>query len=224
MKILEMSSEERPRERLEKCGAEALSAAELLALILKSGTKKENVLVLANRLLSKYGLEKLAQSSLRELEQEHGIGKAKACQLMAVFELWRRIPNYKVEKPKISCAREVAEIYLPKLKEVKEERFYALYLNTKNKIVAEEMVSLGTINSSIVHPREIFHGAVKHLANAVIVLHNHPSGEVQPSAEDLEVTEKLQEAGETLGIPLLDHLIIGKDAWWSWKESKFREN
>ena len=218
MRITEMSLENRPRERLQKDGPHVLSNAELLALILKSGTQKENILEICNKLLSKYGLEKLSSCTLQELTQEHGIGNAKACQLLALFEIYKRLPhtgnNFKI----ISSAKDIAELYLPKLQDVAKEHFVAVYLDTKNKIIADQTITIGILNASLIHPREVFYGAIKHLAHAVIVIHNHPSGDPEPSSEDLEVTKRLQKTGEVMGIKLLDHIIIGKNNWWSWQE------
>ena len=218
MKITDLSPENRPRERLQKEGPEVLSPAELLAVILKSGTKKENILEISNRLISQYGLQNLGTSSLQELQQQYGIGPARASQIIAVFELYKRI-NYTQDKQKVGSAREVAELYLPKTQSLQKENFIAIYLDAKNNIIADETITVGILNSSLIHPREVFHGAIKHLAHSVLVLHNHPSGDPEPSAEDLQVTKILEKTGKLMGIPLLDHIILGKDSWWSWAES-----
>ena len=218
MKITDLAPENRPRERLQKEGPEVLSPAELLAVILKSGTKKENILEISNRLISKYGLQNLSGCSLTQLQQQYGIGPARASQIIAVFELYKRISPTNQRK-KISCAKEVAEIYLPKTQALQKEHFMAIYVDTKNNIIAQETITIGILNSSLIHPREIFYGAIKHLAHAVIVLHNHPSGDPEPSQEDLEITKSLIKSGKLMGIPLLDHIILGKDSWWSWAES-----
>ncbi|MEK6853452.1 MAG: DNA repair protein RadC [Nanoarchaeota archaeon] len=218
MKITDLAPENRPRERLQKDGASVLSPAELLAVVLKSGTKKENVLEISHRLLSTYGLQNLSRCSLQQLQQQYGIGTARASQIIALFELCRRIP-LPAETKKISCAKDVADHYLPKTRHLQKEKFMAIYLDTKNNILAEETISVGTLNSSLVHPREVFHGAIRHLANSVIVIHNHPSGDPAPSPEDLEITKILSKSGKMLGITLLDHIILGKESWWSWAES-----
>ena len=220
MNIKQLSAENRPRERLERQGSSALSSAELLALILKSGTQKENILEICQKLLAKYGLENLATCSLEQLMAEHGIGKAKACQIVALFELYRKLPQSQIQQRTIRTAQEAAEIYLPKLGHLKHEQFFAVYLDVKNKIIADEQITKGILNASLIHPREVFHGALKHLAHSLIVLHNHPSGDPTPSTDDLEITKRLQKTGEIMGIPLLDHIILGKDIWWSWKEHK----
>ena len=220
MKIQDISPENRPRERLESQGPASLSNAELLAIIIKSGTKKENVLEICNKLLSKYGLEELPNTTLNELCEEHGIGKAKACQLIALFELYKRTSCVRKENQSIKQASDIAKIYLPKMKNLKKEQLAAVYLDSKNKIICDQIVTIGTLNTSLIHPREVFHGAIKNLANAIIVLHNHPSGDPTPSKDDLEITERLKETGEVLGIKLLDHIIIGGEGWWSWRESR----
>jgi len=213
-----MSLDNRPRERLEQQGVAALSSAELLAIILKSGTKRENVIDMANRILAKYSLDQLPLCSLPELMQEHGIGKAKACQLLAVFELGKRLPTRFLETSPIESSKDIALRYLPKMKDASQEQCIAIYLNAKNKVIGQRMVTIGILNASLIHPREIFHGAIKSLAHSLIVLHNHPSGDPSPSDEDVEVTKRLQKTGDIMGIPLLDHIILGNNCWWSWRE------
>ena len=218
MNIKQLSLENRPRERLQQYGAGVLSPAELMAIILKSGTKKENVLDLAQRLLSKYKIEQLSTCTIRELDQEYGIGIAKACQIVALFELYRRLPRKKNELPLIRSAQDVAEMYTPLLQHLTQEQCRALYLDTKNKIIADEIITIGILNASLIHPREVFSGALRHHAHALIIIHNHPSGDPSPSEEDVEITERLAETGVIMGIPLLDHVILGHTSWWSWKE------
>ena len=218
MKITDLAPENRPRERLQKEGPQALSSAELLAIILKSGTKKENVLEISNRLIATHGLQNLSHCTLSQLQQQYGIGPARASQIIALFELYNRV-NYNQSKKKINCAKDVAELYLPKTQSLQKEHFMAIYLDTKNNIIAEGTISVGILNSSLVHPREVFHGAIKNLANSLIIIHNHPSGDPEPSKEDLEITTCLAKSGKLMGIPLLDHIILGKESWWSWAES-----
>jgi len=219
MKITDLAPENRPRERLQKEGSQALSTAELLAIILKSGTKKENILEISNRLISKYGLQNLSHCSLQQLQQQYGIGPARASQIIALFELYKRLP-LTAEKKKITSAREVAELYFPKTKNLQKEHFIAVYLDAKNNILADETITVGILNSSLIHPREVFHGAIRHLAHSVIVVHNHPSGDPEPSSEDLQITKVLEKTGKLVGILLLDHVILGKSNWWSWVESQ----
>ncbi|MEK6901087.1 MAG: DNA repair protein RadC [Nanoarchaeota archaeon] len=219
MNILELSPEDRPRERLQAQGSQSLSNAELLALILKSGTQKENVVEICQKLLAKYGLEGLSHATLVELQKEHGIGRAKASQLLALFEIYHRMIPAKKEKFSVTKAEDIAQQYLPRTTSLQKEQFFAVYLNVKNKIIAEEVITMGILNASLIHPREVFHGALKNLAHSVIVLHNHPSGDPTPSEEDLQVTKRLAKTGEVMGIPLIDHIILGNECWWSWKES-----
>ncbi len=222
MKLTDLSPENRPRERLEHAGVAALSNAELLAIILKSGTKNENVLELSHKLLAKYGLEKLATCTIPELAAEHGIGKAKACQLIALFELFRRYtPQSQFQQP-ITCSKDIATRYLSQMQHLNKEHFRLILLDVKNNIFHEETITIGLLNSSLVHPREVFQPAIKQGAAALIVLHNHPSGDPQPSNEDIQVTQALQKAGNIIDIRLLDHIILGKNSWWSWKEGEVR--
>ncbi|MBI2629867.1 DNA repair protein RadC [Candidatus Pacearchaeota archaeon] len=220
MKIKEMNKDSRPRERLLKFGVKNLSDAELLALILEKGTKQENVIEMSNRLISKYGLDKLSECSLKELQEINGIGFAKSCQVLALFELNKR--QILAQKPQkfISSAKAVFEIMHEKLKDEKQENFIAVHLNNRNYFIKEELITKGILDASIIDPREVFKSAIKNSASRVILVHNHPSGDPSPSKEDQEVTEKLIDAGELLGIKILDHIIIGRDKYWSWKENK----
>ena len=168
-------------------------------------------------------MEQLSCCTLEELQQEHGIGFAKACQIMAMFELFRRMPLQKKDQKIITSAKDVAELYLPQLQFLPQEQFIVLYLDAKHRLISDETITKGILNASLIHPREVFHGALKHLAHSIIVLHNHPSGDPAPSTEDLEITKRLQKTGEIMGMALLDHIIIGKDSWWSWREINGRK-
>jgi len=213
-----MNEDSRPRERLVKFGVENLSDAELLALILEKGTKQENVIEMSNRLINKHGLNKLSDCSLKELQEIKGIGFAKACQILALFEINKR--NVLSEKPRtfISSAKSVFDLMNEKLKDEKQEHFIAILLNNRNYFIKEQLLTKGVLDASIIDPREVFKPAIKNSASRIILVHNHPSGNPEPSKEDLEVTKKLFEAGELLGIKVLDHVIIGRDKYWSWKE------
>ncbi|MBU3912986.1 MAG: DNA repair protein RadC [Nanoarchaeota archaeon] len=219
MRIKEMPKDSRPRERLLKFGIENLSEAELLALILEKGTKKENVIEVSNRLIAQYGLDKLSECSLKELQEINGIGQAKAMQILALFEISKRKGMINKETIQIKSAKDVFEIFHEKLKDEKQENFYVLMLNSKNFVIGQEKISLGIVDSSIIHPREIFRSAIKNSASRIILVHNHPSGDSSPSKEDEKVTEEIAKAGEVLGIQVLDHVIIGK-SYWSWRENK----
>jgi len=215
MKIKDISPENRPRERLEKQGPSVLSDAELLAVILKTGNKDENVIDMSNRLISKYGFDKLSMCSLTELQEINGIGSAKACQIIALFELNKRHSYSKTQGKPIKTAKDVFEHCSPKLSSSDREHFMILHLDTKNRVIKDEIVSVGALTGTIAHPREVFKSAIKESAHSVILVHNHPSGDPAPSDEDLKMTERLLEAGEILGIKVLDHVIVGKEEWYS---------
>jgi DNA repair protein RadC len=213
MNIKDISLEQRPRERLLENGASNLSDAELLALLLEKGSIGENVIDLSHRLISSYGLESLNSLSVAELTKLKGIGVAKACKVMAAFELSKRVNSGKIIGKEISSASDVFSYYKEKLGSLKKEHFYALLLDSKNRIIKEELISVGTLNASLVHPREVFKAAIKESANAIILVHNHPSGCCDSSPEDELVTQKLKEVGNIMGIKVLDHIIIGKGTW-----------
>lgn len=221
MRIREITEDNRPRERLAAHGPSVLSDAELLAVILGSGNKNENVVEMCNRLLSRFTLEKLNKCSLNELQALRGIGVAKACQIQALFEIAKRHSfNGKANNYAVRNAKDVYEYCKPFMHGLDKEIFMILHLDTKNKIIRKETVSIGTLNSSLIHPREVFKSAIKESANAIILVHNHPSGDSTPSDEDREVTKILVKAGELLSIKVLDHVIIGYDNYWSWKNEK----
>lgn len=217
MRIKDISPQNQPRQRLEQNGPGALSDAELLAVILQKGTYHENAIDMSNRLISKFGLHKLSSCSLKELQKINGIGKAKACQIIALFELNKRHSISKhIDKP-IKSAKDVFNYLSPSLSVLKQEIFVVLLLDSKNKIIKNDTISKGTLNASLIHPREIFRSAIKESANSIILVHNHPSGDPAPSKEDEEITKRLFKAGELLDINVLDHIIIGKDSYYSFK-------
>ena len=211
MKIKEIAKEQRPRERL-KAG-NVLNDAELLALLLGSGTKGESAIDIGNRLLSENGLDKLNSLSIQELMKIKGIGLAKASKLIAAFELSKRVSSGKICEKIVKNPSDIASHYIEKLKDLKKEHFIAVFLDSKNKIIKDEIISIGTLNSSLVHPREVFKEAIKCSANSVILVHNHPSGSVEPSDEDYRVNKVLVETGNLVGIKVLDHLIVGEGKW-----------
>ncbi len=216
MKIKDLSKTDRPREKLLKYGPGRLSDAELLAIVLRTGGKGMNVVELARKILRKYPEGKLANAPAGELEAEHGLGAAKACEIAACFELGRRMLQ---DKPAVLVLspREVWE-QLKDVRDNKKEHFVVFFLNTQNRQIHRETVSVGTLNASLAHPREIFEPAIRHAAAHVIVAHNHPSGSLEPSDEDLQVTRRLAEAGRLLGIELLDHVIVTDSGYHSFKE------
>lgn len=215
-----MPDESRPREKFLKLGAEALTDAELLALIVQKGTKKENAVEMSNSLLSAVGIGRLSECSLKELQEISGIGFAKACQIKALFEFSRRHNLAIKPAKKIKSAKDVFNLFRERLRDEKQENFIVLILNARNAVVHEQLVTKGILDASLIHPREVFRTAVKNAASRLILVHNHPSGDNAPSKEDISITKKLSKAGEILGIKILDHIIIGRDSYWSWKESR----
>ena len=220
IRILDMQKEERPRERLIKNGPSGLSDSELLAIILRTGTMQENVINLSHRILSQYNLKQLSQTNLRQLMEINGIKESKAAQIAACFEIARRLESFnEVPKPKISSPEDVYRQLYPRMREKKKEMFIELCLDTKNQIIKEDTISMGSLNANIVHPREVFKTALSESAAHIIVAHNHPSGDPTPSREDIEITKKLVETGKIIGIDLLDHVIIGDGRHFSMKEA-----
>jgi DNA repair protein RadC len=216
MRISEISLENRPRERLIKYGVNVLSNAELLAIILQKGTRKENVIDMSNKLISKFGLDSLSDLSLKELQDVDGVGPAKAMQIKAIFELSNRYKLSKTEKSALNNAEDVYRYASTRLKNDKEY-FFVIHLDSKNHIIKDEIVSIGILNANIIHPREIFRTSIKECSNAIICVHNHPSGDVNPSDEDIQVTKILQKSSKILNIPLLDHVIISDSNFFSFK-------
>ncbi len=220
MKIKELPDSSKPRERFISKGANALSDAELLALILRTGTKGENVIEMSNRLLSDYSLNGLFDCSLNELNKIRGVGKNKAIELLALREISKRYNQAKNPITKITDSKDVFNYFHERLRDEKQENFIVLILDTKNKVIKDELVTKGVLDAAIVHPREIFKPAIRNSASKIILIHNHPSGDPTPSSEDLEITEKIVRLGEELDIKVLDHVIIGRGEHWSWQEEK----
>ncbi len=212
MTIHDLPLSERPRERLQRFGAEALSAQEILALILGRGIAGESVMVTAQRLLAQFGsLKGIAGASLEELSTVRGIGVAKASQIRAAFELANRLEGGAegADKPVVKTPEDVAGLVQGRLRGKKREHFLALLLDTRNQLIKVAEISVGSLDSSIVHPREVFKEAVSASAASVIFVHNHPSGDPEASEDDIKLTKRLAEAGEIMGIGVLDHIIIG---------------
>jgi DNA repair protein RadC len=211
---------DRPREKLVQKGSSALSDAELLAVILGRGTRGANVLTIADEILKHYGTAQFPSIALKDLEMTKGIGMAKACQLLACVELGRRIFRSE-DEPSIAIRRpEDAATLSKELSAARKEHFCTLYLDTRNRVIKKETISIGTLNASLVHPREVFQPAVECSAASVILVHNHPSGDAEPSREDLLLTKRLVSAGEIMGIDVLDHVIVAKRSFVSLKERK----
>jgi len=218
-----LPAEERPRERLCKYGPEVLSNAELLAIIIRTGNRNETALALAQRMLSELGqdggLGFLMDITIEELTEVKGISLAKACAIKAAIELGKRIGGIKsTNKVFIRSPRDVADLLMNEMRYLKKEHFRTIQLNVKNQVLAVEDVSVGSLNASIVHPREVFQGPIRRSSAAIILVHNHPSGDPSPSKEDIDITKRLFEAGKLLGIDVLDHIIIGDGIYTSLKE------
>ena len=217
---------ERPREKLLKKGPEYLSDCELLAIILRTGMggRKERLsaLDLAKKVLSEYdSLKNLLDLSLSEFLKINGIGRAKAAQVIAALELGRRAVSEKNGNNKsFKCSEEVANYYIPLLKDLKKEQFRVLLLDIKNKVIKEVLISQGSLTSSIVHPREVIKPVIKESAASVIFIHNHPSGDPEPSTDDLEITNRLCKSCSILGISVLDHIIVAESGYFSFKQKQ----
>lgn len=223
-RIKDLPLNERPYEKLEKYGAEILSDAELLAIVLRNGTKHETSVSLAQRVLAKdeegLGIAALYNLSLEQLRTISGIGTVKAIQIKAVMELSKRIASGYGGNNKISIksSYDVSRLIMEDMRHLRKEVFKAILLNTKNQLLKQINVSIGSLSSAIVHPREVFQDAVKAGCSSLIFAHNHPSGDPEPSREDIEITSRLVKAGEILGIKVLDHIVIGDGRYISLKE------
>ncbi|HOA15188.1 MAG TPA: DNA repair protein RadC [Bacillota bacterium] len=216
-----MPSSERPTERLFARGAEALSAAELIAVIIRCGNRRESALEAAMRILRDCGGQaRLAGMGAAEISKACKLGKVRSAQLKAALELGKRIAQGDMgERLQITDASAAARLLFPAMRSLKSEEFRELMLDTKNRMIGMVTVSTGTLNSSLVHPREVFREAISMNSAAVIIAHNHPSGDPTPSEEDITVTARLNEAGKLIGIELLDHLVIGGDSYVSFRET-----
>lgn len=221
--IKDFPESERPRERFIQFGPGSLSNQELIAILLRTGTKDESVLQLSNRLLNHFeGLRLLKDATLNEITQIKGIGVAKAIQILAAVEIGRRISNLNYnERYVIRSPEDAANYCMNDMRFLAQEHFVCLYLNTKNQVIHKQTIFIGSLNASIVHPREVFKEALRRSAASLICLHNHPSGDPTPSREDIEVTKRLTESGKIIGIELLDHVIIGENKYVSLKEKGY---
>lgn len=221
--IRDVPKDDRPRERLLSAGPESLADHELLAILLRTGTKEESVLQLAHRLLQHFeGLRLLKDASIEEITSIKGIGTTKAIQILAAIELGRRIHRLGYnDRYVIRSPEDGAKYVMEDMRFLSQEHFIAIYLNTKNQVIHRKTIFIGSLNASIVHPREVFKEAIKRSAASIICAHNHPSGDPTPSREDIDVTKRLAECGRIIGIELLDHLIIGDQKFVSLKEKGY---
>ena len=221
--IKEIPLNDRPREKMAANGAAVLTDAELIAILLRTGTAEKSAIDIASELTADGGLYKRLAgiTRLNELTNIKGLGQAKAATVLAALEIGRRIASAKpIEKIHLSCPQDVADFLMPRLRYAAKEQFVVILLNGKNKVIGTEVVSEGSLSSSIVHPREVYAPAMLHHAAAIMVAHNHPSGDPKPSFEDEEVTRMLSRSGKVLGIPMIDHVIIGDGNYYSFLENE----
>lgn len=218
--IQRLPEEERPRERLMRYGTEAISSTDLIAIILGSGTKTMPVLQLANEIMMRFGsLKQLSEATIEELCQIKGLGSAKAIQLKAAFSLGLRVSRQTVSaKYRIENPLHAYHLVKDELEKEKRELFLVILQDVKGHVVCQEIVAIGTLSQSLVHPREVFYPAIRHKSASLILVHNHPSGDPTPSPQDYEVTKTLIDAGRLIGIPINDHLIIGEQKYVSLRQ------
>ena len=216
MRLMDMHRVERPREKLERAGPEAMKDEELLALLLRTGYAGKNVLDLSRELLSRHA-GRLPKAGFKELSGLKGVGPSRAGTILAAFELARRLTGEAGLDPVLDSPAKAVE-HMADLRKKKQEHFLALYLNARNQKIHQETLFIGTLSSSLVHPREVFAPAIERRAAAVIVAHNHPSGDPSPSREDKEATLRLRRAGELLGIELVDHVVVAERGFYSFRE------
>jgi DNA repair protein RadC len=224
--VRDLPKSERPREKLRDKGAANISSAELLAIILGKGIKGESVLVTVQKLILHFaGLQNILEASLDDLMKIRGIGFAKACQLVASFELSKRLikedadrERKRVEKNAITKPEEIVKYLKPEIEDFSKENFFVVSFDVRNRILGIDKISKGTLSASLVHPRETFESAIRRHAAQIIVAHNHPSGDPEPSEDDIRITKRLYEAGKIMGIELMDHIILTKEYFSSLKD------
>lgn len=217
-KIKQMAVFDRPREKLLRYGVSRLKDYELLAIIFSIGKKNEDVLSMSKKVLEKISEEKIEDLSFNDLKEVDWLGKVKKCQFLALVELGRRWFGTKKNRL-ILQPKDIWE-EMRDYRDKKKEHFFVYYLDSRNSQIKKELISIGSLNQSIAHPREVFEPAIRYLAAQIILVHNHPSGEIQPSEEDLILTKKLVEGGKLLGIEVIDHVIISKEGYFSFAENK----
>lgn len=220
MKLRDIPKSERPREKLIKFGVNSLTNEELISIILKTGTKEKSVKELSSEILTKVSsINNLKDCSINYLLEIKGIGNTKACEVLAAMELGKRIYLVNEKKVRITSSIDVFDNMKYYLSNCNQEYFYCIYLNNKNEIIERRLLFMGTVNRSVVHPREVFKYAYLSSASGIICIHNHPSGDVNPSREDINLTKALIEIGKVQAIPILDHIIIGKDKYYSMSDN-----
>ena len=218
MKIKDIPKIDRPREKLERYGVEKLTDAELLAILLRTGTKDVNVIKLSEKILNKFKNQKFENVSIDDLKKIHGLGSVKACEIISCFELGRRM--LKDKKSSILLTPKDVWQRTEDIRGSKKEHFVVFYLDSRNQEIQREIISIGTLNESLVHPREVFEGAIKNNTASIIIVHNHPTGNVEPSIDDLSLTKRMVEAGKILGVEVIDHIIVSKLNIFSFKDKK----
>lgn len=219
--IRDLAPQERPREKMIQNGPHTLSNAELLAILIRTGTRDFSALDLGNRILSlsEDGIRHLCDCSVEDLAVVNGIGPSKACQILAGVELGRRMARARIMNPRIlNHPREVAAYLIEDMKDLRQEWFRVLLLNNRKQVMGYETISVGTLNASLVHPRDVFEKAIRKNASTIVLVHNHPSGNPSPSDEDRHLTKRLTEAGALMGIEVIDHVIVGNGNYYSFKE------
>jgi len=222
-KIKDLPADDRPREKLTLRGPQSLTDAELVAILLRTGIKGKSVVSVAQEMITKEGnLARLATRSLSDLRKNAGVGKDKAATLLAAFEISRRILSQEkwLSNKRVTSPEDVANFFIPLFRDEVKERFMVVCLNSANKIIAYDTISVGNLNSSVVHPREIFKTALEQNAASIILLHNHPSGNPDPSNEDIAITKKLVESGKIMDIPVYDHIILAGNNYTSFVEKR----
>jgi DNA repair protein RadC len=226
--MTDMPVDERPRERLQKIGARALSTAELLAILIETGTRKRNALDVAQSLVcwadgdgasDEGSLRKLLRATFEEICSVEGVGPSKACKIKAALELGRRLSAESGPKTVISSPGDVGNLLMEEMRHLDQEHFRVIHLGVKNQVLGVDLVSVGTVGSSLVHPREVFKNSIRRNATGVILVHNHPSGDPTPSKEDVSVTRRIADAGRILGIEVVDHIVIGDRKFASLRET-----
>ena len=219
--VLDLPLQERPRERLHRYGEESLSSPELIAIVLGSGTKSVPILQLAHSLLAHFGsLQKIAAASIEELCEVKGMGVAKSLQLKAAFTLGGRARTDGMQiKRKIEHPSHAYQYIKERIAHKEQEYFMGIFLDVRGQVIADEVVAIGTVSEVLVHPREVFHPAIRHRASGIVLVHNHPSGELSPSQADLSLTKDLVKTGEVIGIGVQDHLIVGMEGYYSFRQN-----